>query len=250
MITSRLWTILDEIYYAATRAFHEFVPPPANQELLTWKTAPNALAFLIPYFFMAYLVRRKNTRLIRMLLLPTLIAMALRCTYRYRCEDPRFGWFDWDRGLGCWTCIAKSLDFAFVGDGRFKVGEKQLRRSNDPARPRTRGSSSESDETHDDNSILGRLPACLVDALEVGLTLRGIGWDFGHSLYVPKSTRPSERQAFIKSTIFVVIRNFLIVDVCDTIIKLVPGITPMGGTIFLPSLPFFLRYTFPPPCTS
>lgn len=47
---------------------------------------------------MAYLVRRDGTYLIRLLLLPTIIAMSLRCTFRYYIPDQGLVFHDWVRG--------------------------------------------------------------------------------------------------------------------------------------------------------
>ena len=86
------------VYHAAFLAFREFVPRTEDREELTWRNVPQAMLFLVPYLFMAYLVRRRDTHLMRVLLLPTLIAMTARCTFRYQWKDPRFRWYEWDRG--------------------------------------------------------------------------------------------------------------------------------------------------------
>ncbi|TBU66006.1 hypothetical protein BD310DRAFT_943492 [Dichomitus squalens] len=197
---------------------------------------------------MAYLVRRRDTRLMRVLLLPTVIAMTVRCTFRYQWKDIRFKWFEWDRGLVGLVVIAKSIDFALVREGRFKVGEKELPAISDPEqnttqRRRTTPGKEEPLADREDCGIVGNfLPRALYDALEVGLAMRGVGWDFGQSLYIPSGERPSERDAFIRATLWRFARNMLYIDIWETIEKLTPGVSSTGGTIFLSQLPFFQRY--------
>ncbi|KAI8998788.1 hypothetical protein BD414DRAFT_476099 [Trametes punicea] len=234
---SEIW---HEVSYATVLAFREFVPHQTDREQLTWSNLPAAFLYLIPYFFMAYLVRRQGTHLMRLLLLPTVVAMALRCTFRYKNDDPRMAWDEWNRGLLAMFVIAKSIDFAFASEGRFKLGEKELRRSHDGS-SRQLGSERAAE-------LLGRspaarlLPRCLLDAFEVGLTMRGVGWDFGNFTPLPRATRPAERRAFIRATVKDVVRNQLIVDFADTVIKQLPGVTATGGTIFYDSLPPAKRY--------
>ncbi|KAI0637124.1 hypothetical protein C8Q77DRAFT_1215930 [Trametes polyzona] len=229
------------IYYAASLAFREFIPPWSRREQLTWLNLPQAFLYVIPYFFLAYLVRRQGTQLMRLLLLPTVVAMALRCTFRYKNEDPRMAWYEWIRGLLALFVIAKSVDFAFAKEGRLKSGEKELRRSHEPPTARHVGSERAAE-------LLGRNPAArflprgVFDALEVGLTMRGIGWDFGNYTPVPQITRSSERRTFVRATVRSIIFNQLLVDIIDTVTKSLPGITATGGTIFLRNLPPLQRY--------
>lgn len=86
------------LQHAAFLAFREFVPAQQSRRLLTWKTGPQAFLYLVPYFFMAYLARRRDTHLMRVLLLPTIVAMAVRCTWSFTIGNPYFAFFEWDRG--------------------------------------------------------------------------------------------------------------------------------------------------------
>ncbi|KAI0831141.1 hypothetical protein BC628DRAFT_1312062, partial [Trametes gibbosa] len=226
---------------AAALAYQQFIAPWEDRERLTWSTYPQAHLYLIPYFFLAYLVRRQGTHLVRLLLLPTVVAMSLRCTFRYKIDDPRMAWYEWDRGLLAFFIIAKSIDFAFAKDGRLKLGEKQLRRSHEFSDTRRRGSEQAT-------ALLGRnpaarfLPRCIFDALEVGLTLRGIGWDFGRYTPVPPSTRPPERRAYIRATAKNILYKHLLIDLIDTVTKSLPGITTTSGTIYLQDVASPQRY--------
>ena len=83
----------------------------------------------------------------------------------------------------------------------------------------------------------------LYDAIELMHTQRGLQWKFGQGIYIPKQTRPLERTAFLYATLVSFLRNYLILDVLDTLIKFFPGVgSPRGGSIFYPLVPS-IRYT-------
>lgn len=139
--------------------------------------------------------------------------------------------------------IAKSVDFALAKDGRLRVGERELRRCFDRDAPqRVRSARAAALLLGGRNPAARILPRCVFDALEVGLTMRGVGWDFGNYTPIPPSNRPSERRAFIRATVKNVIRNQLLIDLIDTVTKCIPGVTATGGTIFLQDLPPLERY--------
>ncbi len=147
--------------------------------------------------------------------------------------------------------IAKSIDFALAKEGRFKVNENSLPAIHEPEShkaPAPFQSDCCQDVSHadrEDRGIVGKLlPHALYDALEIGLAMRGVGWDFGQSLYVPPGQWPSERNAFIKAKLWNFARNELYVDIWETIEKLTPGVSSTGGTIFLPHLPPLQRYAY------
>ncbi|PIL23846.1 hypothetical protein GSI_13597 [Ganoderma sinense ZZ0214-1] len=213
--------VLDQINYAAYLAFRQFVPRTEDREALTWQSVPQALLFIVPYLFMAYLWK-----------------------------DPYFRWYEWNRGLMGLVVIAKSIDFALAKEGRFKINERSLpaiyESENKPqVLSQCDRGKSVPDEVGEDRGIAGRLlPCALYDALEVGLAMRGIGWDFGQSLYIPSGEWPPERNAFIRAKLLNFARNELYVDIWETVEKLTPGVSSTGGTIFLPHLPPLQRYAF------
>ncbi len=65
---------------------------------LTWRNAPVAHAYLPLYFTLAYLTRRPGSHRLRIVLLPVVIAVILRCTTGYRIQDELWGWYNWIRG--------------------------------------------------------------------------------------------------------------------------------------------------------
>ncbi|OJT08683.1 hypothetical protein TRAPUB_409 [Trametes pubescens] len=138
--------------------------------------------------------------------------------------------------------IAKSVDFAFAKEGRLRVGEKDLGRSFDRDAPQRVRSARAAALLGGRNPAARILPRCVFDAMEVGFTMRGVGWDFGKYTPIPQVTRPSERQAFIRATVKNIIRNQLLIDLIDTVTKCIPGVTATGGSIFLQDLPPLERY--------
>jgi hypothetical protein len=95
-----------------------------------------------------------------------------------------------------------------------------------------------------DQPTLGdMLPSSLSDAMEVLCAMRGIGFQFGKDVHVPLHDKPLHRKAFLWATTLSFVENVLLVDLQESLLKLVPGVgTPDGGTIFLPHLPPLYRY--------
>jgi Membrane bound O-acyl transferase family len=211
---------------------------------------------------MSYLVRRPDTYLIRLLLLPTLITTALHSSYGYVWIDPRYNVFNWGAALFSFVLIGKGIDLALTTTGRHKLGEDVPGTMSTPAiaavavAQRQDGGSNnqreeeEEEEGHDASVSDGRkrqwtalLPLWLQDVLELTFTLRGLGWDFGEGVYTPRSTRPQERKAFLRATLNSFLISFFILDFVEAIIKQVPGVGhPSGGSIFFPNLPLPTRY--------
>lgn len=73
--------------------------------------------------------------------------------------------------------------------------------------------------------------------------MRGLGWQFGADLYIPRDLRPSERSAFLWATATSTLKHLLVFDTLESLVKLVPEVgSPHGGTIFKHNLPFLQRY--------
>ena len=78
------------MYDGVIQAYEEVVPPPGRREPLTLATVPLALLGpLSSFVFLAYLARRAETHLVRLLVLPAAIFNALHFTYHYKLEDRR-----------------------------------------------------------------------------------------------------------------------------------------------------------------
>ncbi|KAI0343844.1 hypothetical protein BDW22DRAFT_1483815 [Trametopsis cervina] len=227
-------TAWQKLTFAYNRFMLDLVPPAHSRKPLTWSEIPSAFAYVVPYLFLAYLVRRRDTRTIRILLLPITAFLTIRGTFYYDFNSPDYVFYNWLRALLALTVLGKSIDFAFSKKGTFKIGETCL--------PAIHEDSSQSKDSHTHG---GLLPSGFKDALETATTLRGIGWEMGKGVYIPPDNRPQERLAFLKATYFELIRYFLIMDVLVNIVQSVPGVgTPSGGTIFIPELAPVPRYAF------
>lgn len=126
----------------------------------------------------------------------------------------------------------QSIDLALSPQGRLKVGEKRL--------PTLYEDTAASNPA---TSRLAFLPGWCLDAFEVVFSLRGLGWEFGKGVIVPKDSRPPQRDLFIKATLVSFIKNYFIVDFIIALLQLMPGIgSTTGGSMFYTSLPLAHRY--------
>lgn len=154
--------------------------------------------------------------------------------------------------MACLVALGKAIDFATVPEGHFKVGERTPGDVQTPAI--SKKDYDPKDPTHPANGhtpITGLnrpgstfLPLWLQDGFELLFASRGIGWDWGKGAYIPAEHKPLEQKAFLMATIKSFCINFMILDVLESCIKLVPAVgTPRGGTIFLPYLDPLERYS-------
>lgn len=181
---------------------------------------------------MCYLARRRDTRPIRLLLLPTVLTMAVRGTYYYDWFEPRYYFFTWVRALLGITIAVQSIDLAFSEQGRLKVGEKEL--------PPLYDDSNASSQQAGQSSLL---PQWAAEAIDVAFSLRGLGWQFGKGVKIPKDNRPQQRDAFLKATAMTFLKGYFLVDLGIALIQQLPGIgSTAGGSMFYTSLPAIPRY--------
>ncbi|KZT73256.1 hypothetical protein DAEQUDRAFT_461423 [Daedalea quercina L-15889] len=232
----------DVLHYGSTWNPYSVIPSYEERIPITWHTIPQTLVYWAPFYLMAYLVRRADTHVLRLLLLPIVLSTAAYCMYWFKVEDPRLATLEWGRAFMTIVVVAKSLDFAFARKGRFKVGEEYLPPLGSPAKSKT-ASSEGNGHAHPSGPQYRMLPQWFIDASEVIFTMRGIGWDFGKGVYVPKESRPLERGPFLRTTVLSMIYNYLVIDVLNSFFKLVPRVgTYHGGSIFLPELSPLRRY--------
>lgn len=78
-------------------AWHALVPDADQRVSFTLAAAPVILAYLTPLIFLAYLARRPNTYVIRLLLLPAVLVCILKATYSYQ-FDEYHGMHNWLMG--------------------------------------------------------------------------------------------------------------------------------------------------------
>lgn len=155
-------------------------------------------------------------------------------------------------GLVSFVTIGKALEYAFVKQGRFKVGESTP--GEDPKPAISKKNYDPKDPTIAANGhipVTGlKRPASfflsegIQDGLELFFAFRGVGWDWGKDVAIPAERKPLSRCQFIKVTSISLIFSFFFLDLVESILKLVPGVgSPHGGTIFLPYLPPIQRYS-------
>ena len=237
--------LFSRLAWSSTRAFRTFVPSHQDRIPITWHTAPLTLLQFIPFSFMSYLVRRPDTHLIRLLLLPTLITTALHTSYGYVWIDPKYNVYNWGVSSFSFVLMGKGIELALARTGRHKQGEAVPGSMSTPAIA-TATQDTPTDCPQDagtDRPFDNFLPLWLQDALELMFSLRGLGWDFGEGVYTPPTTRPQERKPFLRATFYSFLAAFLLLDLLDSVIKRVPGVgDPFGGSIFFPSLPAPSRY--------
>ena len=192
---------------------------------------------------MSYLVRRPDTHFTRLLVLPTLITTSLYSSYGYAWLDPSYNVFNWAVALFSFVLIGKGIDLALARTGRHKQGEDVAGTMSIPAIATKEGSDAPGDASTKERQCSTLLPLWLQDALELMFSMRGLGWDFGKGVYTPPATRPQERLPFLRATLNSFLVNFLILDIVEAIIKLIPGVgDPFGGSIFFAHLPILTRY--------
>ena len=192
---------------------------------------------------MSYLGRRPDTHLFRLLLLPALIYSSLHSSYGYVWLEPRHNVFNWGAASFSFILIGKGIDLALARTGRLKQGEDVLGTMSVPAIAAKDDSDSPGDASASERQCAALLPLWLQDALELMFSMRGLGWDFGKDVYTPPPTRPQQRKPFLRATFLSFLICFLILDVLDSAIKLIPGVgDPTGGSIFFPHLASPTRY--------
>ncbi|KAI6147305.1 hypothetical protein BKA82DRAFT_640346 [Pisolithus tinctorius] len=194
---------------------------------------------------MAYLARRPETFLYRLMLLPLVVSVTLGSFFRFIIPGAEYTPANW--GIAAFTIfmVSRVIDWAWRPEGMLKVGEEKLSVFVNPPNQRRGGTSTDgTNASRTSPSIWERhLPSWLYDALELFCTLRGIGWTFGVGVHVPREHKSLERFVFLRQTLASALRRFVVLDFCESFVKLVPGVnSPEGGTIFRPELPIPQRY--------
>ncbi|KAH9480642.1 hypothetical protein JR316_0007242 [Psilocybe cubensis] len=230
-----------QLIWGASEAFRTIVPEPQHRIPIKWSTAVYPVLCYAPFVFLAYLTRRPDTYTIRLLMLPSVITSILVAAYRFTWTIPELNVYNWGQCLFAAVAIAKSLEFALNKEGMLKVGESRPGVKKGKAKDTLNG-------TVNGYAIESAghpyVATWFYDAMEVAHTLRGLQWKFGQGVHIPKHTRPLERSAFLKATLDSFIKNFLVLDFLESLLKLFPGVgEPLGGSMFYPELAPVARYT-------
>ncbi|KAG2066440.1 hypothetical protein BDR04DRAFT_1106624 [Suillus decipiens] len=220
--------------------FRVLVPEPRERIPITGINALYLIFPLLPLIYMGYLARRPDTFTLRLLLLPLVVAVAVGTYFRFMWTEPHHNIYNWGQGLLAEAISAKAIDFAWRKEGMLKIDEVQPHN----ARNRDNIKANSMHEKPDTSNSATPTLAWLYDALEVILSNRGLGWKFGIGIHVPREERSLERNSFLFATLISFVGNYMIFDLLESLIKLVPDVgSPHGGTIFKAELPFFYRYT-------
>ncbi|KAI5988974.1 hypothetical protein EDD15DRAFT_2285592 [Pisolithus albus] len=220
------------------------IPPPAYRIPVKPHHLLHLAAAVLPSVYMAYLARRPDTFHLRLALLPPIALVTLGTFFRFKVPGAEYIASNWAIAMFSILVVAKDIVWAWRPEGMLKVGEEKpgvlIKPSN-----QSRGTLSHSanDTRMSPSRGKRRSLAWLYDALELIGTQRGIGWKFGVGVHIPKEHRSLGRSVFLRQTLTSALRNFVVLDACESLIKLVPGVgSPGGGTIFRPELPILPRY--------
>ncbi|KAF8517040.1 hypothetical protein BU17DRAFT_50288, partial [Hysterangium stoloniferum] len=213
-------------------AFRSMVPKPAAQVNIDSVTWPNLLQPIFPLLCLAYLVERANTRLLRILIFPLALFTSLRSAFYYVWIGPQFTIFNLGKAYLIVIFFSlKAVDLAFYDDRNHGFCEF----------PKIEKSNPINEEAL--KSPVGHVVDSIKRAFYIICTARGVGLEYGETIRYPVEFRPLEKKPFLLATFRELIKNFLQVDLIDTIFKLTPGVNiPGGGSIFIASLSWPARY--------
>ncbi|KAF5360507.1 hypothetical protein D9756_004889 [Leucocoprinus leucothites] len=233
----------DEI--GAQLAFRTLIPPAEERIPITRNNGIIPLLCYVPLVFMAYLARRPDTYLIRLLLLPWTICAVLYAAYHFTWTQPILNVYNWGQCLMAAVVIAKALEYALTKEGMLKIGESRpgvakgktkVDVASEPSGAVANGFHPIEDPTR---THVKYIPTWLSDAFELLHTNRGLSFKFGRNTYSPPFTRPlTSRRAFLIATLRSFVINYCSLDFFESLIKLFPGGigTPLGGSIFYTQL--------------
>ena len=87
--------VIYRLSYGANKAFRTVVPTEEHRIPLTLQNGIYPVLCYIPFIFLAYLARRPDTYLIRLLWLPTVITALLVSAYRFYWVPPELNVYNW-----------------------------------------------------------------------------------------------------------------------------------------------------------
>lgn len=86
---------LSGVLFASCHAIHILIPKLKDRIPITWKTLPLPFLYHFPFFVLAYLARRPDTYLLRVLLLPTTLCGIVAAAYRFVWTPPELNVYNW-----------------------------------------------------------------------------------------------------------------------------------------------------------
>ncbi|KAF9019196.1 hypothetical protein BDZ89DRAFT_1073224 [Hymenopellis radicata] len=235
---------LHELPDTLTLAFRSIIPRLEDRIPITLHVAPVLLMSYIPFMFMAYLARREDTYLIRLLLLPTVITTTLWSSFTHYWSVPILNVYNWGQCLSGIAIVGKAIQYALTPEGMLKVDEIRAGVVKGKAVHRNGiANGYVKDAQQDDDQSPSIFGPWFWDIIELAYSLRGQRFKFGRGVHIPKHDKPLERGPFLKATLYSFVRNFLLLDVLETVLKLFPGAGSIfGGSMFYYNLPPLQRY--------
>ncbi|CAE6440436.1 unnamed protein product [Rhizoctonia solani] len=231
----------DTMLTGLVKVFRVLVPKPEDRIPLTWSNSPLVILPVVPLLVLSYLARRPRTQFLRLAILPLAVWSTLSAAYTYEWVNPVYNVYNFASGLWGAFALLKSVELAFVARGRLKIDEVEPGVMKSPP---SNGHAASVAQAQLKPGFLHTFYTGFSDACELLSSMRGIGWDYGtgNDIYIPPEYRPTEKTAFLKSTLWSTLGYYLLLDLIDTGFKLVPGISsPTGGSIFLPNLSLIPR---------
>ncbi|KAF8523723.1 hypothetical protein BU17DRAFT_43596 [Hysterangium stoloniferum] len=216
------------------------IPSPGEQVPIHWHNLPLMFVPSLGLYYIGYLARKKNTCLLRAAVAPLIIFGSFHVAFGYVWLDPRYGIYNFLKANYCLAVIAVSIDLAFRTEVIQKVTE-QKRGGDNGHSPNAPQLSSPSKQK--ELAVTG-LISDIREGMYICHAARGLEYDWGQDVTVPRETRRLERKPFLLATLRQLLHGLLVVDFIDSLWKLIPALqNPMGGSIFVSSLPWPMRYT-------
>ncbi|KAG0700009.1 hypothetical protein DFH29DRAFT_652868 [Suillus ampliporus] len=235
-----MWSRIHQTCCIVHGAFRTLVPQPHERIPISSFHILHLIFPIVPLIYMGYLTRRPDTFTLRLLLLPFVVAVAVGTYFRFMWTEPSLNFYNCVLGMLAQAICTKAIDFAWRKEGMLKIDEVRPGVARNPDAVKADGDGHPKLIPSDP-----AIPALawLYDALEVVISNRGLGWKFGVGIHVPHEERSLERNSFLFATFISFVKNYLTLDLFESLIKLVPDVgTPHGGTIFKAELPFLYRY--------
>ncbi|KAG8874585.1 hypothetical protein FRC20_005708 [Serendipita sp. 405] len=130
---STFWSYATDVQIVAQHIWHSLIPYPEYRIPVTRYTIHNVFFPLIPLLMMGYLVRRPNTHIHRIALMPIAIWATLRASFGYVWVDEFYSPYNFGQGLFGLASVGKAIEYACVKEGRLKVGESTVGQADLPA---------------------------------------------------------------------------------------------------------------------
>ncbi|TFK75135.1 hypothetical protein BDN72DRAFT_758403 [Pluteus cervinus] len=204
------------------------IPEPATRVPLTLRSfALELLPPILVHYAIAYLVLIPNTFALRIGLLPIALWANLRGATRVDISfnDPRLVYFNQGLVLCHIVLAMRNIAWSFV--------LKPFKR--DKLKP----THAPNEHAHEQGESPG------IDALDLIINLRGIGWDWSRGLRLPPETRrTNSMKSFTISTFTSLVSHILVFDLIHYAVQWFSPDTigsPLGGSIYDMTLPLSIR---------